>query len=191
MIIGITGGTGCGKTTMLDMIREMGGLVLDCDAIYHRLLQTDRALLRRIADRFPGTVSGGVLDRKALGNIVFSDPAALMELSGITHRAVKKEVIRALEAAPPLAAIDAIGLFESGLDRLCDTTVAITASREQRITRLMLRDGISRKYAEKRIDAQRDPSEFAALCAHHLENNGTEAEFREKCLSFFRNLAII
>ena len=67
MIIGITGGTGCGKTTALDAIRDMGGLVLDCDAIYHRLLQEDPALLRAIDNRFPGTVDQGVLQRKKLG----------------------------------------------------------------------------------------------------------------------------
>lgn len=57
MIIGITGGSGCGKTTALKAIEDLGGLVLDCDRIYHRLLQTDRALLGAIGLRFPGTVT--------------------------------------------------------------------------------------------------------------------------------------
>lgn len=191
MIIGITGGTGCGKTTFLNVIREAGGAVLDCDAIYHDLLRTDTDMLSRIAERFPGTVTDGVLDRKMLGSIVFADPAALEDLNEITHSAVKAEVIRALESKPALAAIDAIGLFESGLSDLCDITVAITAPREARISRLMARDGITRAYAEKRIDAQRDPSEFAVLCDHLLENNGTEAEFCEKCRTFLRNPAIL
>ena len=59
MIIGITGGTGCGKTTLLGAIRARGGLVLDCDAIYHELLRTDKALLAAIEARFPGTVEDG------------------------------------------------------------------------------------------------------------------------------------
>ena len=67
MIIGITGGTGCGKTTLLECIRQQGGLVLDCDAIYHGLLLSDPALLRAIEARFPGTVENGQLLRKKLG----------------------------------------------------------------------------------------------------------------------------
>ena len=80
MIIGITGGTGCGKTTLLDMIRQADGLVLDCDAIYHQLLKTDKTLLSAIDSRFPGCVREDGLDRKKLGAIVFADPAALQDL---------------------------------------------------------------------------------------------------------------
>ena len=80
MIIGITGGTGCGKTTLLDVIREAGGTVLDCDAIYHDLLKTDGALLEAIEARFPGTVENGTLQRKKLGAIVFGDEEALQAL---------------------------------------------------------------------------------------------------------------
>ena len=63
MIIGITGGSGCGKTTALECIRQMGGLVLDCDAVYHRLLREDKALLEAIEKRFPGSVEQGQLQR--------------------------------------------------------------------------------------------------------------------------------
>ena len=122
MILGITGGTGCGKTTLLNLIRDRGGLVLDCDAIYHELLRTDAALLAAIEARFPGVVREGVLDRKKLGSLVFSDPKALEELNHITHGAVKREVLRRLEGDPSLAAIDAIALFEGGLVELCDVT---------------------------------------------------------------------
>ena len=73
MIIGITGGTGCGKTTLLKVIAEKGGLILDCDAIYHQLLTTDASLLKAIENRFPGTVEDGQLQRKKLGSVVFSD----------------------------------------------------------------------------------------------------------------------
>ena len=73
MIIGITGGTGCGKTTALRAVQALGGLVLDCDAIYHRLLQEDKALVAAIESRFPGVTEQGVLNRKKLGAIVFED----------------------------------------------------------------------------------------------------------------------
>lgn len=191
MIIGITGGTGSGKTAFLDVIREQGGLVLDCDAIYHELLKTDPALLAAIETRFPGVVENGQLQRKKLGAIVFNDPQALNDLNKITHRAVKEEVLQHLSPANFLTAIDAIGLFEGELDALCDVTVAITASDEIRVKRLMARDGISEEYAKARIAAQPTKETFIARCDYHLENDGSLAVFRNKCLAFLRQLGII
>ena len=191
MIIGITGGTGCGKTTLLKVIAEKGGLILDCDAIYHELLATDISLLNAIETRFPGTVENGTLQRQKLGAIVFSDEKALKDLNKITHGAIKAEVLRRLAHKPKLAAIDAIGLFEGGLAELCDTTVAVTAPEEVRIQRLMLRDNISEDYARSRIAAQHPESWFREHCDCTLENNGTEKQFSEKCLAFFNNLNII
>lgn len=191
MIIGITGGTGCGKTTLLDLIREKGGLVLDCDAVYRELLATDKVLLQSISDRFPGTVSEGVLDRKKLGRIVFADRGALEDLNRLTHGAIAAEVKRRLETAPELAAIDAIGLFEGGLAALCDTTVAVTAPEDVRVQRLMARDHISREYALSRIAAQHTEEWFRQRCDHVLRNDSTIETFYAKCLAFLQELAII
>ena len=191
MIIGITGGTGCGKTTLLEVIRNAGGTVLDCDAIYHRLLESDASLLEAINNRFPGTVENGILLRKKLGDIVFRDRAALEDLNQITHSAVKAEVIRLLTPEPALAAIDAIGLFESGLSELCKLTVAVNASWQKRVQRLMARDGIDQEYAMARITSQPSGAEFAARCDHVLVNDGTIADFQEKCLAFLKEQGII
>ena len=191
MIIGITGGTGCGKTTLLDMIRDRGGLILDCDSIYHELLQTDHTMLAAIEARFPGTVEVGQLQRKKLGAIVFADPEALLDLNRITHAAVKQEVLRRLESKPLLAAIDAIGLFEGDLAELCDVTVTVTAPLEIRVRRLMARDGIPEEYARSRIAAQHDAAWFAERCDYVLENDGTMDAFATKCLAFFRHIGII
>ena len=171
MIIGITGGSGCGKTTLLKLIRDRGGLVLDCDAIYHELLKTDKALLAAIAQRFPGTVEQGELNRKKLGSTVFSDKNALLDLNKITHSAVKKEVLRRLESKPSLAAIDAIALFEGELAELCHVTVAVTAPMDARVQRLMKRDGISEEYARSRIAAQYSDAWFEEKCDYVLRND--------------------
>ena len=190
MILGITGGSGCGKTTLLKQVQALGGLVLDCDEIYHRLLREDEALLRAIGARFPDTVSEGTLQRKKLGQQVFSDPQALEDLNRITHGAVKQEVLRLLESKPALAAIDAIGLFEGGLGELCDLTVAVTAPREDRIRRLMARDSISREYAEKRLNAQPSDEWFRERCDYYLENDGNLPDFQAECLAFLRTHCI-
>ena len=191
MILGITGGTGCGKTTLLNCIAERGGLILDCDAIYHDLLRTDPALLSAIEARFPGSVENGALQRKKLGNLVFSDEKALEDLNAITHGAVKAEVLRRLSEKPRLAAIDAIALFEGGLATLCDITVAVTAPEEARIQRLIVRDGIGRDYAKRRIAAQKSAEWFRERCDYCLENNGTQADFQKTSLAFLRKLGIM
>ena len=189
MIIGITGGTGSGKTTVLKALKDLGAVILDCDAIYHDLLKTDTALLAAIESRFPGTVENGTLQRKKLGEIVFSDSAALKDLNKITHSTVIAQVKKQLNHE--LVAIDAIGLFESGLNELCHTTVAVTAPIHDRIARLTKRDGITEEYAISRIKAQPTNEEFALRCDHVLVNDSTEEAFREKCLAFFRQWGIM
>ena len=117
----------------------------------------------------------------------------MADLNAITHGAVKKEVARRLQHAPGgvTIAIDAIGLFDSGLDKLCDVTVAVTAPEEVRVQRLMQRDNITADQALLRINGPKKQSYFAQKCHYVLENNGTQAEFREKCLAFFQKLLTI
>ena len=191
MILGITGGTGCGKTTLLKAIESCGGLVLDCDAIYHELLRSDREMFDAIDARFPGCLENGCLNRKKLGSIVFADENALLDLNKITHSAVKREVLCQLSTAPKLAAIDAIALFEGGLAELCDITVAVTAPTEDRVKRLMQRDGISEEYARSRINAQHDESWFRQRCDYILENSGSLDAFATKCVAFLRESGIM
>ena len=191
MIVGITGGTGCGKTTLLNVIREKGGLVLDCDAIYHELLRSDKKMLASIDARFPGVIENGVLNRKKLGAIVFSDKDALLDLNRITHAAVKAEVRRRLETAPKIAAIDAIALHEGGLAGLCDVTVAVTAPFEDRVVRLMARDSISREYAVSRIKAQHEGDWFRQHCDYVLENDRELDAFATKCVAFLDTIGIM
>jgi dephospho-CoA kinase len=97
-------------------------------------------------------------------------------------------VLRRLASAPQLAAIDAIGLHDSGLDNICDITVAITAPASDRIARLMIREGISAEYAQNRIAAQHSDDWFREKCHITLENNGSLAEFESKCVAFLADL---
>ena len=188
-ILGITGGTGCGKTTALRTLEELGALIIDCDAVYHGLLIENKEMLAEIDSAFPGVVTGGVLDRKALGAVVFSDTEALARLNSITHSYVGREIDRLLESwamsGGRLAAIDAIELFGGNLARRCKATFAVLADRDKRIERIMARDGIPREYAALRVDAQKPDSYFEAKCDYILNNNSTEEEFREKCRSKF------
>ncbi len=180
-IVGVTGGSGSGKTTALRELEKRGALAVDCDAVYHELLETSPALLAEIEARFPGTAEGGVLRRKKLGEIVFRDEKALEDLNRITHRHVTEEVRRRLRehamAGGTLAALDAVELLASPLAARCDFTIGVIADEEKRAARIMARDGISRDYALLRIRAQRPDGYFRERCGAILENNGDEATF--------------
>lgn len=189
-IIGLTGGTGTGKTTALEVLRGMGALCLDCDEVYHELTETSAELREALQRRF-GSVYGadGKLDRKKLGAVVFSDAAALSELNAITHGFVDEEIKRRLRdfamTGGTLAVIDAVALFESGADGLCTETFGVIAPRELREARIMAREGISRDYARLRIDAQQPDEYYIERCTGILENSGTKAEFAAKCTAAF------
>lgn len=191
-VIGITGGSGSGKTTALKVLESMGALVLDCDNIYHQLLETSPELLEELDSAFPGVVREGVLQRKALGAIVFKDGAALEKLNSISHRYVDMEIERRLRTfameGGRIAAIDAIELFVGGQAKRCTHTVAVLAEPETRIRRIMERDGISREYAVLRIEAQRPDSYFEGLCGHVLRNDGGVEEFQGECLKLFKEI---
>ena len=175
-IVGITGGSGCGKTTALLELENRGALLLDCDAVYHELLNKSESLIAELEAAFPGTTEGGVLQRDRLGEIVFRDEGKLKRLNEITHRHIMAEVTRRLRAwameGGKLAALDAIELISSGLAEICDFTIAIIASDETRISRIMARDGIGREKAELRIRAQRPNSYFIEHCDFTVSNDG-------------------
>lgn len=194
-IIGITGGTGSGKTTALKVIEEMGGLVIDTDAVYHRLLAESEELIAALDARFPGAIPAGTRDTKMLGEIVFSDPEALRDLNAISHGFVGKEISRLLtdwaRRGGTLAAIDAIALIEGGAGAFCRATVGITSPVETRIARLMRREGITHEYAALRISAQKPDSFFEENCDYTVDNSGTEAQFRENCRALFKRISAL
>ena len=190
MILGITGGSGAGKTTLLEVARKLGFRVLDCDRIYHELLQTDADLLSAIEERFPGTVEEGQLQRKKLGAIVFADSRALAALNAITHTAIRRELEVRLAQGGNVA-IDAVALFESGLAEVCDGTVAVVAPVEERVRRLMAREGITESYARSRIAAQPSEDWYRQRCDHVLENSGDLQGFQQDCLAFFAQKGIM
>ena len=191
IIIGITGPTGAGKTTALREIEKLGGRVIDADALYHQLLASNIPLQRELEERF-GSLrdAGGAIDRKKLGGIVFRDPAALADLNAIAHRYVGEELDRRLDQAReegcPLAAIDAIALLESGAGERCRATVAVLAPAEDRVRRIMAREGITAEYAWSRVRAQKPDDYFVEGCGHVLVNDcaGPE-EFAAKARALF------
>lgn len=192
-VIGITGGSGGGKTTALEVLADMGALVLDADRIYHELLESSEAMLAELRAAFPAAAADGAIDRKALAAIVFNDADALDTLNAITHKYVNAEMkgrLRAFAmAGGRLAAIDAIGLLSATAGQNYTATVAVTAPEEARVARIMARDGISRERAVERIGAQQPDAYFVNNCDYTLCNDGTAEAFAEKCRKLFKEIA--
>ena len=189
VLIGLTGGTGAGKSSALAALEDLGGTVLDCDAVYHQMLRTDPALREAITAAFgPVFCPDGSLDRQKLGTLVFSDHAALDRLNAIVYEYLPPELLRRAQGHT-LVGLDAISLMESGLGRLCACTVAVLAPAEDRVRRIMARDGISEDYARLRISAQQPDAFYRERCSHILENNcATPAQFRDQARIFFRSM---
>ena len=191
-IVGVTGGSGTGKTTALDVLRGMGALVIDADALYHGLCESCTPMLDEIEALFPGVVENGVLLRKRLGAIVFADPAKLTALQAVTDRYVDEAIDRALAehaaAGGRYAAVDAIDLVGTPLQAFFCATVGITAPVKTRCERIMAREGISEEYAMLRINAQKGDDFFAENCDTCIRNDGSVEQFQDKCNKIFKDI---
>ena len=192
MILGITGTTGAGKTTLLREMERRGAYIIDCDALYHQLLQQEGPLCLALREAFPEAfLDGCTLDRRRLARWVFSRPEELHRLDAIVAEHLPAEVERriALQESKRWIGIDAIKLLESGLGRLCRYTVAVLAPEEKRLKRVMQRDGLSCEEALRRIQAQHNDDYYRERCDLVLENDCASAEeFRQKAAQFLNKL---
>ena len=189
VVFGITGGTGCGKTTALNEISFLGGLVIDCDEVYHRLGATSVDLREKLTARFGDVYDDGVLNTKKIGQVVFYDPQALLELNAITHGAVAEETARMLRVwameGGRVAAVDAIALIESGMAEKYRPLVGVLAPVEDRVRRIMARDGIDEDYARHRISSQKSDDFYREHCDHVFFNNDSREAFALKAKEYF------
>ena len=195
IIIGLTGATGAGKGSFGRIAKEKFHLIhIDTDKTARSVVEPGKPCLKDIREYFGNEVinDDGTLNRRNLGNIVFTDGDKLKMLNSITHHYITDEVNSIINTSrnkgEKAVIIDAPLLFESGEDKLCDVTVGVVAQRAVRKKRIMARDGISEEMAENRINSGKDEAYFREKCDYILENNDGEDEFSLKVYNLLKTL---
>jgi dephospho-CoA kinase len=178
-VFGLTGGIASGKSTVAARLRARGIPVIDADELAREVVAAGSDGLRAIVEAFgPGVLGpGGVLDRKALARIAFSDTAARKKLEAITHpRITRLAIERAQEyahAGEPLACYEAALIVENGMADAFRPLVVVACPEDVQVARVRARDGASAEDALARIRAQRPLSEKVAVADHVIDTSGT------------------
>ena len=177
MIIGITGQTGAGKSTVCELLEKRGYYHLDADEVAHEVVENDADVLAALSECFGKDIikKDVTLSRPKLAARAFKNKETAEKLDGICYPAVIKEIKKIIRQKSKQkyegVLIDAIGLFESGAHKLCDFTVFVTADREKRLERIIARDGIAKEAAQKRINAQKDDAYYKQKADYTVKNN--------------------
>lgn len=176
--IGITGGTGSGKTSVCKHLRDKGFQVIDSDAIARTILEKDSDAYNVVVSHFGKSIlkSNGEINRKDLGSIVFDSPEDLNFLQSVVTKKTVESVINIFDTIVPekkIIFLDAPILFEVGLDKYVDMVWMVLAPRDQRMNRLAKRDGISDYEIEKRMAAQMPEEKKQKLSDIIILNDGT------------------
>ena len=181
-VIGLTGQTGAGKSTVRKLLKAKGAAVIDADSVAHEVADNSLSCLTDIVEHFSCMVldEKGKLNRRALGRIVFSDRKKLALLNKIMFpyivSAIKRQVTAYEQAGAQIIVIDGATLIESGCAKMCSVLVSVTADEETRLTRIIHRDGISKRDAVRRFSAQ-NPEEFYIKASDYvITNNGTPGD---------------
>ncbi|MEM1485320.1 dephospho-CoA kinase [Oscillospiraceae bacterium PP1C4] len=181
LVIGLTGQTGAGKSTLSRMFEDRGLEILDADRIARETIETSTECLMNLVLEFSTEVihPDATLNREKLAMICFSDKQKLKRLNEITFPYIIEAIRRKLEDAGKrnvrMAVLDAPTLFESGLDKRCDCVIAVIADKEMRIKRIIARDGLTAEAAQRRVNAQ-NADEFYTSRADYILTNDEDLD---------------
>ena len=199
-VVGLTGGIGSGKSTVAEMLRALGAVVIDADAIVHELQAKGTPLLAEMVEAFGPEIlrPDGELDRKALGERVFGDAEALARLGRIVHPKVGAEMAARLaaarEARVDLVVMDVPLLLEGrqagrgGSEQPYEAIVVVWVPEAVQIERTMKRDGCAREEALRRVRAQMPLDEKRALADHVIDNSGSREETEAQVRALYETL---
>jgi len=184
MVVGLTGGIGCGKSTVAGFFSELGVPIVDADELAREVVAPGTPGLAEIVARFGPEVLGahGALDRAALGQIVFADTGARRALEAITHPRIallgQQRMAELARTEAAYALYEAALLVENGLARAFAALVVVATSRTTQLARLMARDGLDAAAAESRLNAQLPIEEKIAVADFVIQNDGDREQTR-------------
>ncbi len=195
IIIGVTGSIGTGKTTVSEMFRRMGAVVIDADEISHQLIYPGRPAWKKVVSAFGKTVvrRDHFIDRKVLGRKVFSDSRLLMKLSGIIHPLVYKEIrgkIAKIKRSDPSAivVVDVPLLLESGGQKQVDKVIVVAAPRNVQFARACEKFGTCRSEISRRIKAQMPLKEKIKAADFVIDNGGSLVSTAKQSRAIWKKL---
>ena len=180
LVIGLTGSIGSGKSSVSRLFAMRGYHIIDADVLARRAVEPGTKALLQLVERFGAEVlrADGTLDRAALAERAFATPEATAELNAIVHPAVIRLLNEELENAKARGeatiVLDVPLLFQTGLEVLCDCTVAVTAPPEIRLDRICRRDGLSTEQAQRRMNAQPPDIYYTQHATETVVNDSTE-----------------
>lgn len=176
-VIGLTGKTGAGKSTVAAFLKEKGCFIIDGDKIARDILLPGEPAVKELAAAFGEDIilPDGNIDRKKVASRAFATPRATEKLNAITHPHITARFIADIKKAEnegyPAAVIDAAALLESDCRLLCSFIVVVTAPEDIRLERILKRDGITREQALTRIKAQKDDEYYFSFADHIVRSH--------------------
>ncbi len=190
MRVGLTGGIGAGKSVVAAVFASLGAFVVDTDSIAREVVAPHSDGLMEIARVWPQVVRAGALDRTALAEIVFNDPSARERLNGLLHPHIRRIAMeRETRAKPGQIVVHVVPLlFETGYDQLVDKSVLVIAPLEQRIARVVERDGLDEARVRTRMAAQIVPEQVRPRADFVIENDGNLERLRDRTRAIYEAL---
>lgn len=191
IILGITGGSGCGKTTVSKILSENGVDVVDCDLVTRKIVEPNEPALREIEDTFGNEYlnSDKTLNRKKLADLVFNSPENLLKLNKIMHKYVEEYINLYIQNSTcDIVGIDAAALIESGINKKCDYLLCVLANKDLRLQRIINRDNLSQDEALSRINAQKNDEFYIEKSDYIVYNNGNIDEINEQIIKILNEI---
>lgn len=194
LIVGMTGQTGAGKSTVADMFRQRGVQVIDADSVAHTTMENTKECLMDLVIAFSTEIiyPDATLNRERLAQICFSDPDKLKLLNKVVYpyilAAIEEQINALCLRGDEMILIDAPTLYESGLDKRCDRTLAVLADKQTRIGRIIQRDSITEQAAQLRADAQNPDTFYTARADDIIKNDGAQSDLQQAFDTFYDKL---
>ena len=189
-LIGLTGQSGAGKSTVAEVFAKLGAYVINADMIVAELYNAGSPCLKAVAAEFGQDILNpdGTLDRKLLAQRAFASRERTDALNRLVHPFVTARLFELLRGAEGIVVFDAPQLFEANADVICDAVVAVTADKDIRVNRIIKRDSLSEEQAMLRVNAQYGEEYFRARADYIIENNFDEESLRSQAEKVYNKL---